>query len=542
MHSLWSLVGAGPLDKEFHLKLLADADPSIRAWGVRAAGNQHTVDPAIRDQIVQLGRDPSPDVRLQTAIAARKIDGVDAISVLLDALAKCADDPIIPAIVWQNFQPLIEDQADAIVKRLAASPLPSTPATAEFMSRLVQRVLERKNRDAGPVVSLLAMTIGGERPDASAARKCLALIAEKIESHELSGERLDALREQLKPVLAKALAGPANGPLYFDAALLAATWKDEAAMAAVRNTFLSAQASDAKRFQALGALLAAHDGAALDAVDKILADPQHNSTVLRASVIGALGRSEELRVATILLARYRDLEPDLQPKAIELLTQRPLWAKPLIDAIGRKEISADALNVNQVQRLLASRDPELIALVTAKWGAVRSERNPEREKVVGEVRDILRTNRGDARRGQVVFKRICAQCHRIYGEGQDVGPEITSNGRASFQQLLSNVLDPSLVIGAGYQARVVALNDGRTLTGLLAEDSRERIVLKEQGGKQETIARKDIDSIVVSKLSLMPEGMEKQMTRQELIDLFEFLMWDKNPSDPTAKRLPGSPR
>jgi len=184
----------------------------------------------------------------------------------------------------------------------------------------------------------------------------------------------------------------------------------------------------------------------------------------------------------------------------------------------------------------------LVALVTAKWGAVRTDRNPEREKVVNEVRDILRSNRGDAKRGQIVFKRVCAQCHRIYGEGQDVGPEITSNGRASFQQLLSNVLDPSLVIGAGYQARIVTLTDGRTVTGILAEDSPERIVLKEQGGKQETIARKDVDGVTISKLSLMPEGLEKQLTRQELIDLFEFLIWDKNPSDPLAKRLPGAPR
>ncbi len=468
MHALWSLLGAGALHKLFYQKILSDADPSIRAWAVRAAGNQHTVDPAIRERVVQLAGDPSPDVRLQTAIAARKINGIDPVPVLLNVLAKSADDPIIPAIVWQNLQPLIEDRADVIVKWLTASPLPSTPATAEFMSRLVQCVLERKNRDAGPAVALLAMTIGGERPDSSAARKCMALIAGKIENHELAGEQLDALRERLKPVLAKVLAGPASGPLYLDAALLAATWKDETALAAVRATFLSAEAADSKRIQALGALLATHDSATLDAVERILADAKHNSAVLRAAVLGALGRSEDPRVATIVLAHYRELEPELQPKAIELLTQRPQWAKPLLDAIGRKEISADALNVNQVQRMLASRDSDLVALVSAKWGAVRTERNPEREKIVSEVKNILLNNRGDAKRGQVVFKRVCAQCHRIYGEGQDVGPEITSNGRASFQQLLSNVLDPSLVIGAGYQARIVTLTDGRTLTGILA--------------------------------------------------------------------------
>ena len=71
-----------------------------------------------------------------------------------------------------------------------------------------------------------------------------------------------------------------------------------------------------------------------------------------------------------------------------------------------------------------------------------------------------------------MFKKVCAQCHKIYGEGQDVGPDITSNGRASFDQLLSNVFDPSLVIGAGYQARIVTTTGGRVLTGLLAERQR----------------------------------------------------------------------
>ena len=97
------------------------------------------------------------------------------------------------------------------------------------------------------------------------------------------------------------------------------------------------------------------------------------------------------------------------------------------------------------------------------------------------------------------------------------------------------------MIGAGYQARLVTTRDGRTLTGLLAEDNAQRIVLKEQGGKRETIPRGEVDSIVVGKLSLMPEGLEKQLTRQELLDLFEYLLWDKPPGDPRAKRLPGAP-
>ena len=88
--------------------------------------------------------------------------------------------------------------------------------------------------------------------------------------------------------------------------------------------------------------------------------------------------------------------------------------------------------------------------------------------------------------GQEVFKRVCGQCHKLHGEGQEVGPDITLNGRNSFEQLLSNVFDPSLVIGAAYQARTVVTADGRVLTGLVAEDSPQRVVLKMQGGKLES--------------------------------------------------------
>ncbi len=202
------------------------------------------------------------------------------------------------------------------------------------------------------------------------------------------------------------------------------------------------------------------------------------------------GRTDDTRVADIVLKVYPESEPDLQPKMIELLTQRPAWAKPLLESIGRQEVSANALNVNQVQKLLASRDKDLVALVSAKWGAVRTQRNPQREQVVADVRKLLQQKHGDARQGEAVFKKVCAQCHKIYGEGQDVGPDITVNGRGSFDQLLSNVLDPSLVIGAGYQARLVTTTDGRALTGLLVEDSPQRVLLKEQGGKLDTIPRR----------------------------------------------------
>src|SRR5262249_40008502 len=150
-------------------------------------------------------------------------------------------------------------------------------------------------------------------------------------------------------------------------------------------------------------------------------------------------------------------------------------------------------------------------------------RNPEREQVVARIRRLLRVKRGDPMAGRKVFQNLCAQCHKIYGEGVEVGPDLTSNGRASFDQLLSNVFDPSLVIGAGYQATTVITTRGQIFTGLVTEDSPQRVVLKTQGGKLETIPREEVDSVNVSQVSMMPEQLEQQLTPQQIVDLFAFL-------------------
>jgi putative heme-binding domain-containing protein len=230
----------------------------------------------------------------------------------------------------------------------------------------------------------------------------------------------------------------------------------------------------------------------------------------------------------------------LKPRAIELLTERPAWSKALLAAVESKRIPTSELNVNQVRRLQKTKDPEISKRVKALWGSIREGRDGRRERLVNQMGKLVRSTPGDPVAGQAVYNKLCAQCHKIYGQGQDVGPDITSNGRNDFDQLVSNVFDPSLVIGPGYQATTVATTDGRVLTGLLTEDGTERVVLKIQGGKLELIPRGQIDEIKTSAVSLMPEEIEKQLGPQEIADLFAFLCLDKPPSDSAAKPLPGA--
>jgi putative heme-binding domain-containing protein len=265
-----------------------------------------------------------------------------------------------------------------------------------------------------------------------------------------------------------------------------------------------------------------------------------SSAAFRSEVLEMLSVVDDPDVAPAVLKAYSVLPAELQAKAVNLLTHRTAWTKPLLDAIAAKQLPTTVLNITHLRKLQQSRDPKIVAQVKALWGTIRDRRDPKRERVAEGIRALVRKTPGNPVSGQAVFKKICAQCHKIFGEGQDVGPEITSSGRNDFDQLISNVFDPSLVIGPGYQATTLATTEGRILSGLLVEDGNDRVVLKLQGGQVETVQRSQVAEIKTSELSLMPDSFESQLTQQEIVDLCAFLSLDKPPSDPTAKALPGS--
>jgi putative membrane-bound dehydrogenase-like protein len=536
MHALWALLGMEPLEPLFHFELLTNTDPTLRAWGVRVFGGLKKIDTDRVETVRRMGADSSPDVQLQVAIAAPKFFGTDSLPMLLEVLTKCGKDKLIPHIVWQNLHPLLEEHSGDFLREVSKLDLRQTPNVASLLPRALERLLAARKMDAKTLVNLVAL-LGDERTgDSKACAQCFALLAAKVQTGELAAPQLEALR----PTLRKLTGGPYTA-LTVEANLLAATLKDAAGLSTARQYFTDVKQSESVRLNALSALISARAVDVLADVATLL-DARRGTAQFRGQMLAALGKLDQAKVGAVVLGAYAKMEPELQPKAIELLTERSAWSRQLLGAIGKKQIAASALNVNQVRKLLASKEPDLVKQVTALWGTVREGRNPEREKLVQDMGELLKKTPGDARAGMLVFKKVCAQCHKIYGEGVDVGPDITSNGRSDFKQLLSNVFDPSLVIGAGYHATTVTTAKGQIFTGLIAEDSPQRVVLKVQGGKLEMIARGDMDQMNVSGVSLMPEGLERQLQPREIADLFAYLCLDRPPDDPKARKIPGTPR
>jgi putative membrane-bound dehydrogenase-like protein len=534
LHALWAVIGIGGVPAEWELALMRHADPTFRAWAVRLAGDLGNASPAVQKRVKELAQDKSPDVQLQVAIAARKIDGVEPVSVLMDVLAQAGDDGLIPHIVWQNLHPLLDQGSAGFLPAIEKTDLSKSPGMAAVVPRAVERLLALPKSNPVAVAAVFASV--RDRAPATAS-ECLRLIAARIQSGEIRGDLLSRLRDTLAQQFEPLLSGTASPPLRLDAALVATSWNDQRATLLAQQTFTDKSTEPMARLSALSALVAAGEKQVLNVAERALREP-HPNREFHGQILAAISRLDDPKVAETVLAVYPELEPETQPKAIELLTQRAAWAKQLFQAIAVTKIPATAVNANQVQRVMAFRDKELAAAVEKHWGTIRTTRDPARERLVTQMRTLVRGTKGDPRRGIEVFNRVCGQCHKIHGQGQDVGPDITANGRASLEQLLSNVFDPSLVIGVSYQARTVLTNDGRIVTGLLVEDSPERVVLKIQGGKLETIARGDVEAMKVSELSLMPEGVEKQLQPQEIADLFAFIGLDKHPEDPTARPIP----
>ncbi|MGL4550448.1 MAG: PVC-type heme-binding CxxCH protein, partial [Gemmataceae bacterium] len=304
LHALWARIG-GKLESEFHSALLGDADPTFRAWGVRAAGNAGAgLDDAVRAGLVRmLHSETSPDVLVQLAIANAKL-GLGGIPTYFTLLGRAPGDKLLPHVVWQNMHPLLETQADAFAAAVAAG-----TARGEILPRGVERILSSRKPQTSALVSLYETARSRRTPDVATARRVLEAVAGKARTGELSAETLATLKDKLAPSLRRELEG--RGPLRSDAALLLAALGDDMGLKEARR--LLSAGGEAERSRALDVLASLKDASVLEAAPALL--DAGRPADARAAAIAALGRLEDDRVAAVLLAGYAALPGDLKPRA-----------------------------------------------------------------------------------------------------------------------------------------------------------------------------------------------------------------------------------
>jgi putative heme-binding domain-containing protein len=130
----------------------------------------------------------------------------------------------------------------------------------------------------------------------------------------------------------------------------------------------------------------------------------------------------------------------------------------------------------------------------------------------------------DPTRGKIVFQKNCASCHRLGGEGFEVGPNLETIRHHALIQVLTNILDPNREVTPNYLEYLVTTKDGKTTSGILVSETISGLTLKRSGGVQEMVLRQNIEEMTSTGRSLMPEGLEQTITPQEMADLLAFLL------------------
>ena len=131
--------------------------------------------------------------------------------------------------------------------------------------------------------------------------------------------------------------------------------------------------------------------------------------------------------------------------------------------------------------------------------------------------------KADARKGRAVFASVCAACHKLYGEGAAIGPELTGSDRHNLDYLLGNIIDPNAVVPADYRVSVLKLKDGRVLTGVIPEQT-DKLVTVQTPAERITVQRSDIAEQQQMSQSLMPEGLLQALGEDNVKHLFAYLM------------------
>ncbi|MEN3943005.1 ThuA domain-containing protein [Prosthecobacter sp. SYSU 5D2] len=401
----------------------------------------------------------------------------------------------------------LKQNLDDKPKRKKPAPAVRKPAAAVLEADQPRQMHAQKMNSRQSLVTLVKAVDASENPTHQKA-----LISGMILG--LEGQRDVAPPEGWAAVSAK-LAKSDDSQLKKLTQQLSQVFGDESATLQAIATLKDKTADLENRRSALASLLI-QQRQELPAILKPLLDEE----ALRIEAIRGFSNFEIPEAGPLLLGRYPTFEPAAQRAIIETLATRKKYAESLFQALEARTLSKEAIPayaIRSLGKLLGTK-------FTQKYGVV--ELNEDKESLIAEYMRIAAANGqmagASASLGRVVFQKACMACHQMYGEGGIIGPDLTGSNRADLNYLLLNIIDPSGDIPDAYRMVTVTTKNGQVLAGSVTEEDDQRVVLSMVGQKT-TVAKSDIKSRETSDVSMMPEGLLKTLTPEEVLNLFKYM-------------------
>lgn len=501
LRAMWALHVTGNMDTT---ELIASLKPNdnndeyIRAWAIQMLCEDKDPTRASLERFAEMAEhDDSPVVRLYLASALQRMD-VDKRIPIARALvthAEDADDHNIPKVLWYGLEPLVGESAGQGIDLIKASNIP-----------MITQYIARRMTD-------------GDR------------MSELVDEIELNADKREPLLLGMRDGLdgRNDAEAPANWAKAYD------TLRDGNEDLAKLALQLSLQFGDAVAAQALVATLANSDSSLEDrqqAIRGLAARKREElkpqlialfaDDALRPDAIRAVASYDDVSLAEALLERYPDLSTADKLEVVYALSSRPDSGTLLMNAIESGDVprrDVPAYIARLLFRVVGNRFLEV-------WGPV-DDQSEDIEAAFTKFNALLTEEalaKGNPRRGREVYTNTCFACHQMYGEGGQVGPDLTGANRTDLNYLLGNILTPSAIILDDYKLTNVFATDGQVHSGILiSEDDRQVQLRVANVDELVTVPKSQIEEQELTDMSMMPEGLLDNLSDAEVIDLVAFL-------------------
>ena len=507
LRALWALQTIEALSPEFLIAQLQHESEYVRAWAVRLLCEDNKPQAAALTEFKKLAqKGDSALVRLHLASCLLRLKPADRweLAEALLSRADDADDDNIPLLVWYGIEPLALESRERFVSLAGKSQL---PLVARFIARRAAS-LPKAGEELAALVKLLSTTKG------AAQSELVTGISEG-----LAGRRTVAMPESW-PAAYVSLKEVRDERLLEKALQLALVFDDPRALSELKAQALDRSLKPAVRNRAIQSLVAKK----AQGFDAFLLELIADSPVATAALRG-LAEYDHPKSATVILERYAALETPAKQDALQTLSSRSTWAGQLIAALEQKKIPRSDVTAYTARQLYSLNQNDLNERLRKVWGELRTS-SADKEQLIAKFKRTLNADaiqRADRSAGRAIFQKTCANCHRFFDAGGKIGPDITGSQRTNLDYLLQTLVDPSAAVNKDYQMHVIQTVDGRTITGLIVEESKTALTIQTVNEKI-IVPADEVEARKLSPVSMMPDGLLQNLSSEQVRQLLGYLM------------------